>query len=237
MIKTTAFKKTLTFLLALSMLFCCAGTFGNVQASAATDKVSMYYFEPYFRSYGAYVYIQTKDNASNQQVYVHYNDANTFGGWKDAEAEYITTLADGSKIWKAYTFSYDLEYAIKYVADGQTYWDNNNGNNYHKEILGTAPIKVNRRYSGDFNVTLQNYAYQKNVQIRYTEDNWKTYKDVPLSYQSTNSDGTENWSVDLKLDNNMTDEFHYCAYYQVNNQTYWENNLGENYDRNYYIMS
>lgn len=82
---------------------------------------------------------------------------------------------------------------------------------------------------------MKNYAYEKNVQVRYTQDNWATYTDVPLSYNSTNSDGSELWTVNLNLDDRGTSNFQYCVYYQVNGQTYWANNFGQNYDATYYM--
>lgn len=239
--KTITFKKALTFLVVLSMLLCCVGAFGSIQASAATDRVSMYLRDPYFSKYGmsgSYIYVQTKDNASNQQVYVHYYYSNN--EWKDAQAEYLMTLDDGSKIWKAYIIGYGTEYAIKYVADGQVIWDNNDGKNYTDQLLGTAPITVNRNYyymsldNYDVNVTLQNYGYQKEVVVRYTDNNWASYTDVPLSYDSTNQYGKELWSTELHISNGNPDAFEYCVYYKVNGKTYWANNFGENYNASYY---
>lgn len=241
MTKTRTFKRTLTFILALSMLLCCVSAFGSVQASAATDRVSMYLCDAYSSRYGTYcatVYIQTKGNASNQSVYLHYNDGYN-SDWKDIQASYFTTLSDGSKIWQAsIAGDFDMQYAVKYIADGQTFWDNNNGKNYNKEKIGTAPITATRSvyYGTAFGVaaTLQNYGYSKNVQVRYTEDNWATYKDVPLTYQSTNSDGTENWLTKLELDRSKSESFQFSIYYKVNGQTYWANNFGKNY--NYQFM-
>lgn len=240
MTKTITLKRTLTFILALSMLLCCVSAFGSVQASAATDRVSMYFYEPTFIKYGytsSNIYIQTKDNASNQQVFVHYNYREGYD-WEDAQATYLTTLSDGSKIWKASIGSYNMEYAIKYVADGQTIWDNNNGNNYKRQILGTAPITVMKDFSSSYvkiSVVLKNYGYQKNVFLRYTLDNWASYRDISMAYESTNDDGTEIWSVTLPLDSYQLNSFEYCVCYQVNGQTYWANNFGENYDSNYVI--
>lgn len=242
MIKTMKFKKVIALVITLSMLLCILGASSILKASAATYNVSLYSTEIYFSKYGItnrYIYVQTKDNASNQQVYVHYKYLDG-EDWKDAEATYLTTLSDGSKIWKAYISSYSTEYAIKYVADGTTYWDNNNGNNYTHEKIGTAPITANRNYSSScdyypISATLQNYAYDKIVRVRYTEDNWATYTDVPLKYSLTNSDGTEDWTTTLTLDSTKTDSFEYCIYYEANGQTYWANNFGENYHYNYRV--
>ena len=240
---TGIIKKSISMVLAFSMILSLFVLFANINVNAATDCVSMYSTGKVFSKYGITtreIYIQTTDNASDQHVYVHYNYLDG-QEWKDAEATYVTTLADGSKIWRSVINSFNTEYAIKYVADGQTYWDNNNNNNYTDEQIGTAPITVVRsgypffdgKYSID--VLLKNFAYEKNVQVRYTQDNWDTYNDVPLSYSLTNADGTEQWSVDLNLGDKGTSDFEYCVYYQVNGQTYWANNFGQNYDSSYCI--
>lgn len=241
MTRITVSKKILTFLLAFSIMFCFVGAFGNVTASAATDRVSLYLLDPYFGADGCtsyYAYIQTKDNASNQAVYVHYQYAPGFE-WTDAQATYFTTLPDGSKIWKAAIVGPSIEYAIRYEADGVTYWDNNGGNNYKTQLLGTAPITVNRTgYVLNYytiRVTLQNYAYDKNVVVRYTVDNWATYKEAPLTYQSTDTYGYEIWETNLPIESSKLGSFEYCVCYEVNGQTYWANNFGENYNSSYVL--
>ena len=125
------------------------------------------------------------------------------------------------------------------------YWDNNNGNNYHSEDIGSAPITVRRIYTSStglgseytVNVVLKNYSYEKDVKVRYTEDNWATQHDVAMHYVSTNDDGTEVWATTLNLSNTSGRIFEYCAYYynKSNNQTYWANNFGQNYDSSYRI--
>lgn len=240
MTKTNSAKKIFSLVTVLSIIICAFSAFATT--SAATDKVSMYSTDVYFSKYGirgTNVFIQTKDNASNQKVYVHYNYLKG-QAWKDEEAKYVKTLDDGSKLWKAYITSYNTEYVIKYVADGVTTWDNNNGRNYTDEALGVAPITVNRgSYYGYgnyyVNATLQNYAYVKNVKVRYTEDNWKTYKDVSMKYFNTNNNGTENWTTSLPLTKYDYENFKYCVSYTVNGRTYWANNFGENYDASYRV--
>ena len=234
-------KRALTLVMALCMIVSAFAAFGCVNASADSHFVHLYYQDTYGSKYGCtgrYIYVQTDGNAYNQQVTVHYACANA-KGWFDEDAEYVTTLSDGSKIWKANVRHYDgseyaAEYAIKYVADGATYWDNNNGNNYYgpETSLGTAPIKVVRpdyyySFGTTIYVNLQNYAYNKNVFIRYTNDNWNSYTDVPMSYDSTRDDGTEYWKGTVQV--TSSDSFKYCVCYQVNGQEYWANNFGKNY--------
>ncbi|HCA05523.1 MAG TPA: hypothetical protein DEO32_06475 [Ruminococcaceae bacterium] len=242
MTKTNSVKKIVSLLTIICILASAFSMFAGVSAGAASDKVKMYSTDVYFSKYGirgTNVFVQTKDNASNQKVYVHYNPLKG-QEWKDAEAQYVKTLDDGSKLWKAYITSYNTEYAIKYVANGVTTWDNNNGKNYTDEDLGVAPITVKRgSYYGYgnyyVNAVLQNYAYVKDVKVRYTENNWKSYKDVSMKYMNTYANGTECWSTALKLTTNDASGFEYCVSYTVNGRTYWANNFGENYDASYRV--
>ncbi len=240
--KTSTAKRALAVATALSIILCAFCVFTAIPAAAATDNVKLYSADTYFCKYGitgTNVFVQTKDNAKNQKVYVHYNHLKG-EAWQDSEATYVTTLNDGSKLWKAYISSYNTEYVIKYVADGRTYWDNNNDKNYTSERIGSAPVTVNRSgyvYLPYFNVsaTLQNYAYVKDVKVRYTVNNWASFKDIPMTYSNTNADGTENWTAVIKENKTDTTGFHYCVSYKVNGKTYWANNFGMNYDASYRV--
>lgn len=231
MIRTKNFKRTLTFVLALSMLLCCVSAFGSVQASANTNQVNMYFYEPIFSKYGltsANIYIQTKGNAFNQQVYVRYQ-YHSNQEWNDVQATYLCTFCDGSKLWRASISSYNTQYSIKYVADGQIYWDNNNGNSYTNEILGDIPLII-KKDDLKINAISKNNGFQKSIYVRYTEDNWNTYKDIPMIYNSTNEDGTENWSTTLNLDSSKSDSFEYCVYQQINGKTCWAHFCDKNFN-------
>lgn len=246
MTKTTKKNRIAAILLTLAMTLGMFSAFGVTNASAATDKVSLYSSNITFTKYGARTYevfIQTRDNAYNQEVYVHYNYMDSLG-WSSTKAEYVTTLNDGSKIWKAYFSSFNTQYAIKFVADGREYWDNNYGRDYNgTERLGTAPITAERSAAPSYNsntflvsAVLQNYAYNKNVFVRYTTDNWRTYKDQALNYSNTYDDGTECWKTVISdYYGAFNDNFQYALCYQVNGQEYWANNFGANYNGSFYI--
>lgn len=247
MTKTSKKTRIAGIILTLALMLSMISVVGVTSAGAATDKVSLYSSNITFTKYGAATYevfIQTRDNAYNQQVYVHYLYMDSLG-WSDSKAEYVTTLGDGSKIWKAYFTSFNTRYAIKFVADGREYWDNNYGRDYNgTESIGTAPISAERNGYGSYysntycvNAVLQNYAYHKNVFVRYTTDNWRTYHDQALNYSNTKSDGTEQWKTVLTLPypNTFNDQFHYALCYQVNGCEYWASNFGANYDLNYYV--
>ncbi len=229
---------------------------GATNASADTDRVALYSIDKTFdfhyngTSASYQVLIQTRGNASDEAVSVRYLTSKHTGIWRDSEATLVTTLNDGSKIWKAGFATNDVRFAIKYVANGVEYWNNNNGSNFTEGVkIGTAPIVATRNqyqwlgYDGNYRIDalLQNYAYNKNVFVRYTTDGWNTYADKALSYDKTNADGTEAWTTTIPVDESLiydygtTEGFEYAICYQVNGQTYWANNFGANYDKHFVI--
>ena len=241
-------KRFASVILTVAMLISMICVAGTVSAGAATSRVSLYSATPFFSKYGftSYeVFIQTKDNAKDQKVYVHYcyfsNEK-----WRDQEAELYTTLDDGSKIWKANFTSYSTAYCIKYVADGKTYWDNNHNRDYsYGTSIGDAAAVTSIKYgyqsswySGyKIGALLHNYAYHKNVFVRYTTDNWHSYRDQALHYSETDDYGKEVWTTEIPIDNSQShgEDFHYALCYRVNGKEYWANNFGENYDSMYYV--
>lgn len=131
--------------LVLSSLFLIGGT-STIAKAAVTAPVEFYY--SYYNHYyiGGYytTFIRVNTVGSNQHVYLHVNEGEE---WKDIEGQYVTALSDGTQIWKV-TNSYIVagrEYVIKYEVDGQTYWDNNNNQNYTTEnnFIGSAVMGVN----------------------------------------------------------------------------------------------
>ncbi len=242
-----SFKKLSAIIMVFAMLCGVLPMLGcGITAKASSNPVKLYAMEQGatkygYRSYDIYVQVEA-GSAATKAVYVHYEMSGS-DEWQDVAATYLTKIDDNTEIWKASVYGWGLgsEYAIKYVGDGQTYWDNNNGNNYtYSDYLGVANVKSMRlTYQSSENYKIQaavrNLAYSKVVKVRYTEDNWATYKDVDLSYVSAIS-GTDSeiWEVTLNLDPDKRDSFQYSLCYQVNGQTYWDNNFGSNYDSTYY---
>ena len=239
-------KKLSAIVMTFAMLFGILPILGcGITAKASSNPVKMYSMDFTFRKYGVTdrnIYIQIDaSSASNKAVFVHYENTSA-GEWQDAEATFVTKLDANTEIWKANVHGTGLgeQYAIKYIGDGQTYWDNNNGNNYtNSDLIGEAKVSAQRLRSGYngyyLQVAVKNLAYNKTVKVRYTEDNWATYQDVDLQYNSAIS-GTDSelWDVTLNLDDTSHDNFEFCVFYQVNGQTYWDNNFGSNYDITYY---
>lgn len=239
-------KKISAIIMVFAMIFSVFTISGSkVTVKASSNPVKMYCcdLQGYYKYTSQYtVYIQIDaGSAGSKQVYVHHSVY--IGDWEDTPATYVKKLDDNTELWKATVYGENTSrFAIKYVGDGITYWDNNNGNNYStSDSLGQVNVKAIRSYPQNpsnyyIRADIRNLAYDKVVKVRYTQDNWATYQDVDLNYQSTltyTSVDTERWGVALNLDADKMDSFHYCIYYQVNGQTYWDNNFGENYDKDF----
>lgn len=110
------------------------------------------------------------------------------------------------------------EFAIKSTVDGISYWDNNNGNNYHlltsrvhnimggnvvlnKAIAKTEPeigVELENKKSwveGEIYVTKKG-CYYKNIGVRFSADNGITWENVEASYEHP---VTESFSIDVAL--------------------------------------
>lgn len=232
-------KKLSAIIMAFAMIFSVMGICGNdITAKAASNPVKMYSSEITFSKYGITrynVYIQIDANsASNKKVYVHHSTYDQ--GWVDEEATFVAKTDSNTEIWKASVSGIQSEnYAIKYVGDGVTYWDNNNGKDYYaNDAVGTAVVKaVPGNPYIDIGVVVKNLAYNKEIKVRYTTDNWATYKEANLSYYRSSTDGSmEYWTTDI--DGDDSDGFQYCISYTVNGKTYWDNNFGQNYNGSFY---
>ena len=222
----------------------------SVKVNAAEVKpIELYCSDTYGGRYSyasTTIAIKVANWDSNKSVTIHYLSGED-NKWHDTKAVYLTTLNDGYEIWEASTgsFGYGVkEFALNTVQNGQTYWDNNNGENYTRESAGLSMVKATRLTTGyngkiDIGARVKNIAFEKKVTVRYTTDNWATYNDIDLSY-STNQpydDGTELWNTELSISDNSYSKLIYAIKYEVNGQTYWDNNFGRNYTATNYRRS
>lgn len=196
--------------------------------------------------------IEIANLAFAKQVTVFYENA--AGAWVTAEATFGNALTDNKEVW---SFKVDGQtgkaFAIRYIVNGQTYWDNNNGANYkltaatlpwwgtyNTILFGKSNLLVENAFgyvnsitnTGHFEgtVTLKNLGFQKTVNIIYSTDNWKTTKTLNATYRNLSSDGSlEYWTFVLDFPATPGTTIQYAVCYNVNNTTYWDNNFGKNY--------
>jgi hypothetical protein len=176
---------------------------------------------------------------------------------------YSFTTSAGTEIWKGTcrksvrTFispspnAYGEQVAVKYVVNGQTYWDNNNNNNYFIVNSNRQDYSSFLYLNQDFNIflsestlytsndqsyltiatDLRNIAYAKEVKIVYTTNNWATTNTRLLVFSTNDNNNAtaafERWITSFSIP--RTNKVVYALSYKVNGQTYWDNNFGANY--------
>ena len=254
-------KNVLATITAIFMLALCFVSVSTKQAKAYNSVIDLYSSECHREAGGGVswvtgkIYIKVSNNGvysssiANKKVYVHgtLDGSNT---WKDYEAEYVGRLDNGYLLYKAYinqnynTAISPFKYALKYVVNGRTVWDNNNGQDYsEKNLLDTANIKFHN-YDNEVSnnlssykqnwfgvhATVKNLGNNKSVKIKYTTNNWATVKEGTLSYQFTNADGSEEWYLQNSLNVDDWQNLKFYFEYTVNGHTYYDNNCNNNYD-------
>ncbi len=149
--------------------------------------------------------IQVDNLAFAKQVDIYYRDSD--GQWKTKAATFLRSAATNKELWstswvRALNGPYeanpvlDIEFAVKYQVNGQTYWDNNGGKNFKlkansgelitRPVLAdgaTAVAPYDYNYDGNtghvdgylsVGALVQNLAFAKEVKVHYSYDNWAT---------------------------------------------------------------
>lgn len=242
--KKSIFSAILAMFMAIGLM-----AVSTVKASASTtitdkNKVALCFRESnyvYHASYQFANYIRVNKNIANKKVYLRYRDQGE--EWQTEEARYVADLDNDYEIYVAYCGKMGGYYECDLVCESgdTTYIDDNDGKHYTGQTLGTASVCALRTPSpcdSYFKVSalVKNYAYEKEVAVRYTTDGWKTYKEAELKYDSVADDGNEIWSTTLNLPEGTIsgDKFEYAIRYTVNGNTYWDNNFGRNYNASYH---
>ena len=76
-------------------------------------------------------------------------------------------------------------------------------------------------------VRVMNIAYDKDVSIRWTHDNWRTHHDSKCSYCQGSSDGvTDRFSFTIPANG---DDIQFAICYSVQREEYWDSYNGKNY--------
>jgi len=196
--------------------------------------------------------IRVKNIAYTKQVFVHQKLTN--GTWTNLYAQYKSPAGNGWETWELSLNSASDPivsmiadaFVIGYTVSGQTYWDNNNGQNYFLAknagpLLGNG-IMVAAVYlysGGNGAIDVKNIAYAKDVTVVYTTNNWQSTMTATASYAGSrvyygystfdnpNRYGVERWYFFLPSFSGRTVQ--YAVRYTVSGVTYWDNNEGANY--------
>lgn len=241
-------KKVLTWLLVCAILASLApGVFdGRAYANNSGLRLLFAKVEKGCPS-GCYEFsggIEVNNIGYQKEVYVHYTTGN--GQWSDIPASYGGKTEGNLEGWSFKAVVADtnnpIQFAIKYIVNGQTYWDNNNNQNY--QIGGSAPDRVlaksflsldtaefgaSNAFSG--RIYLKNITHHKKVTIRYSSDNWATYKEKDAVYASPlpkSNNSLEFWDFNVDVASNVK-EVKFVIGYVANGVTYWDNNFNRSH--------
>ncbi|CAH1204343.1 hypothetical protein PAECIP111893_02228 [Paenibacillus plantiphilus] len=251
-------------LLSLFLLFAVFITIPPQKAQAQPNTVDLVsasmsgYFGGLF--FGGGIEVDNLDYTKQVKVVWRVNS----GSWTETSASYVRATTNNHELWSFYSDieeSYEdlssgyLEFKVKYIVNGITYWDTNGGSNYKLSFgsaapsfaIGNPPVKVNFNevpYSSTyfdttanvahFGVFVKNLGFTKTVKVRYSTDNWATYTEASLAYDATvsNSGSTlESWKASVPVSSTVNN-IKYSISYTVNGVTYWDNDLGLNYELN-----
>lgn len=244
-------KKIFSFITSLLVLATTLTLGHTISAKADTNDVpvQLYYSNAVGDSSetGHYFgYIAVKNFAYDKKVTVHYSYTGPQASnvWNDVAATYVKTNAlDGYEIWRFETPSeFDhygfgqIQYCIKYEVNGQTYWDNNNGKNYVGiDFAESRPHVISYGQSDNglsCYIATKKSITPEAIRIRYSEDNWATYKDVDATNATdiSYSNDTNCWIAKVPVEKGKQIKF--SVYYLLDGVQHWDNNLGDNYSFN-----
>ncbi len=245
--------KVLSLTLVLAMLIGIFSIMPSVGA-VSNDPVKLIYAKPAYTDSGtaATGYVEVENIAYAKNVTIHYS----FDGidWYDCAAEYYKPTWGNREAWKfttpgkypGYRGTVTVHFAIKYEVNGQTYWDNNDKQNYSVAAgyytptyfdFGVGGIANELSYSYDGGVKgylqLKDLAYEKDVKVIYTTDNWSTTNEVQAEYVRTSEikNYVQQWGFDIPTD---SADLKYKLSYTVNGVTYVDDNFGEYYTSEFF---
>jgi len=201
-------------------------------------------------SYFSNFAVLVENTAFEKVVGIWGHNAST-DAWSFFPCAFSNAVPGNQEVWKAHVNGTQIDqFDANYQVSGDTYWDNNAGANYtlntsaaHTDGIGT--VALNRDVMAvswnvdaggvlTVEILLRNIAFAKQVAIVYTTDNWLTSHDAFGIFQRTFSPATaphqvqaELWEVRTPVGAGKHGQF--AAFYSAADNTYWDNNFGENY--------
>jgi Carbohydrate/starch-binding module (family 21) len=189
--------------------------------------------------------------AFNKQVNIFGHDLGT-GEWHPFPCGFAKSLPGNVETWTAHVDASRIDqFVVEYQVSGNTFWDNNFGNNYildtqaaeETDGVGTAVLKpevlavefaVDAAGALSVDVLVKNIAFAKQVGIVYTTNNWQTFQNAFGVFQKGFPPATtpaqinaELWRVEAFVGAGQKGQF--AVFYNVSAHTSWDNNFSLNY--------
>lgn len=119
---------------------------------------------------------------------------------------------------------------LDFVQPASDYLDMRNRLKTQQVCLETCSIQ-DRMLSGT--VQVRNVSFEKSVWVRITFDSWRSHQDVPGLYLNNvyGCTDTETFSFSVLVPEVLqpSNLVEFCVQYQTRDQTFWDNNRGQNY--------
>lgn len=238
-------KKKMIVTLTLSIIFTAlvfARGMNITKVEAQEVPVKLYYSQ-----YGGInneedIYIAVKNLGYEKKVLVNYTIDD--GKKQTKSALYVKKNSDGYELWRCTISPKDAsvhkyKFSLSYEVDGKVYLDNNNGKNYvgtqlncsvavsrvlkengKNGISGRALVKNLGQYTGN----------NKSVKVRYTTDNWATYKEIKANYIVGVGNDLAIWYFYIPTINSVDNKnIQFATCYKSDGKLYWDNNFEMNY--------
>ena len=204
--------------------------------------------------------VEVQNLAFNKEVGIIYTDDGD--SWSTLPLVYLETLPNGNERWGYHNnfaqSGFGIQFAVYYTVNGETYWDNNNGQDY---TVG-GPLIPNVDQFGDSytlhivgsggscgfaeaHISVEATVPDKGplaqtVGLVYTTDNWVTSEVAIGTADSILPNGALVYVIDIVPDAIVSEcpmsssgfDFTYAVYHTVSGSTYWDNNAGADYTIN-----
>jgi hypothetical protein len=199
---------------------------------------------------------KVKNMAFAKDVAIHYSQSD--GTWVERPLAWqknfpnydLFALTDNSFV--------STEFVLRYTVNGETFWDNNNGANYHIDsarpntvggnvILNRATARRGSQAGGGFvfttswiegEILVKNLSFQKHVGIRLSANGGTSFHDTNASFSgnvpvAVGVSQVEIWKFktpELNLDQS-TANFRFAIFYNNpdSGEWFWDNNFGQDY--------
>lgn len=191
-----------------------------------------------------------------KDVALHYAQAD--GSWVEKALAWKKTFGDYDIFARSDNTFVTSQFVLRYTVAGQTFWDNNDGGNYHVNdirpntvggnvMLNQATAHRGSQAGGGFVFTtswvegeifVKNLSFNKRVGIRLSTNGWMSFQDTNASFNgfvavATGISQVEMWKFktpELNLDESRPD-FKFAVFYNNldSGEFFWDNNFAQDY--------